>query len=85
MVSATDGLVDFVAHQDIIDKIGITFFGRPSLQDRTSGIGAGHAHLAAEELIYLAARGWHEAMQGSYRDDITVAATKIFPWESAES
>lgn len=81
VVSATDGLVDFVSHQDIVDKIGITFFGRSSLQDRSIGVGAGHPHLAAEELIYLAAKGWHEEMQGSYRDDITVAATKIFPWE----
>jgi serine/threonine protein phosphatase PrpC len=80
VVSATDGLFDFVKPQEVADKIGITFFGRPSLRDRVSGVGAGHAHLAAEELIYLAAKGWHEDMQGAYRDDITVAATKVFPW-----
>lgn len=82
VVSATDGLMDFVDRQDTVDKIGITFFGRPTLQDRSNGVGSGHAHLAAEDLIYLAARGWHEEMQGSYRDDITVAATKVFPWEA---
>lgn len=81
VVSATDGLMDFVTPQTIVDTIGITFFGRQSLHSRQSSAGSGHAHLAAEELIYLAARGWHEDMHGSYRDDITVTATKVFPWE----
>jgi serine/threonine protein phosphatase PrpC len=84
VVSATDGLMDFVSPQNIADKIGVTFFGRPSYQDRQSGVGAGHAHLAAEELIYDAARGWHEAMEATYRDDITISTTKVFPWESAD-
>jgi serine/threonine protein phosphatase PrpC len=84
VVLATDGLMDFVLPQDIADKIGVTFFGRPSYQDHQSGVGAGHAHLAAEELIYNAARGWHEAMQATYRDDITISTTKVFPWESME-
>ncbi|CAB9523125.1 Protein phosphatase 2C [Seminavis robusta] len=83
VVSATDGLMDFVTPQEIVDKVGVTFYGQPNLQDRKSGVGAGHAHLAAEELIYSAARGWHEEMQGSYRDDITISTTKIFPWESS--
>lgn len=81
VVSATDGLVDFVTPQAIVDKIGITFFGRPS---RQSGTDSGHAHLAVEELIYLAARGWHEDMHGTYRDDITVTAAKVLPWEANE-
>lgn len=82
IVSATDGLLDFVEPHIISDKVGVTFFGRPDLQDRQSGLGSGHAHLAAEELIYAAAKGWHDEMKGSYRDDITIAVSKVFPWES---
>lgn len=85
IVAATDGLMDFVTQETVAESVGVTFFGRPEVQhaqDSVVGHGAGHAHLAAEQLIFIAAKGWHEAMQGHYRDDITIAASKVFPFEA---
>ena len=85
IVSATDGLMDFVTQEAVAETVGVTFFGRPEsqhAQNSVEGHGAGHAHLAAEQLIFIAAKGWHDAMQGHYRDDITISASKVFPWEA---
>ena len=82
IVSATDGLLDFVKRDNIVEKIGVTFFGRQDVQHVQTGKGSSHVHLAVEQLIFHAARSWHDAMQGQYRDDITISTSKVFPWES---
>lgn len=85
IVAATDGLMDFVTQEAVAETVGVTFFGRPEAQHAQNSIeghGAGHAHLAAEQLIFIAAKGWHDAMQGHYRDDITISTSKVFPWEA---
>ena len=83
IVSASDGLMDFVTPQAIMEKFAPALFGKPELNDKELDLGSDHAHLAAEELIYDAAKGWYAAMQGAYRDDITIAAAKVFPWEES--
>lgn len=80
VVSATDGLMDFATPETIMGQFGDAFFRLNNAQDAAKGTTMAHAHLTAEELIYSAAKDWYTAMQGQYRDDITVSATKVFLW-----
>jgi serine/threonine protein phosphatase PrpC len=71
-VSATDGLLDFLQTEQIAFIYASAFFieGNP------------HPHLASEFLIVQSAEAWNDAYQGQYRDDIAVAAVKIFSDDS---
>mmetsp|Transcript_70048 Transcript_70048/g.104233 ORF Transcript_70048/g.104233 Transcript_70048/m.104233 type:complete len:101 (+) Transcript_70048:3-305(+) len=69
-VSATDGLLDYIAPDVLMSTIAASLFrddDEPSLCLFSS----------MEKLIYSAAKGWHDEMDGEYRDDIAVAASII--------
>ena len=66
-VSASDGLLDYV-EPEIISKL---------LAQSIAGDGDLHLLSACERLISIAATAWHHAKQGRYRDDISIAVSKI--------
>jgi serine/threonine protein phosphatase PrpC len=66
VVSATDGLMDYVDTQTLAESFTTSFCDK-SL----------HPLSVAEELIFVAANGWHSEMKGEYRDDIAVAASML--------
>jgi len=67
-VSASDGMMDFLTPADIAHVMAASFFVEPNP----------HPHSAAEFLMRHAAEQWNKAYAGHYRDDITIAATKVF-------
>jgi serine/threonine protein phosphatase PrpC len=70
VVSASDGILDYVELQAIVDKLGYAFFNATSTEPY-------HPLTAAEELIHTAAKQWHDHHDGQYRDDIALAAVKL--------
>lgn len=66
-VSATDGVMDYFDSNDVAYSLATAFF----LQDE-------YPHLAAERLILRSAQLWDIESNGSYRDDITIAASTVF-------
>lgn len=69
-VSATDGLMDYLKPNEIARAFADSFYKR--------GKQTPHPHTVAEDLILKASEGWYEDMGGRYRDDITVAAARIY-------
>jgi serine/threonine protein phosphatase PrpC len=67
-VSATDGLLDYVAIDDIAKHVAL------GLYDDEEGP---HLLSACEALISAAAGGWHRHRQGRYRDDIAISVSKL--------
>lgn len=67
-VSATDGLMDYLQPAEIARSFADGLYGKNTA----------HPLRKCSELINEAAKGWQEEMQGQYRDDITVAASKIW-------
>ncbi len=84
-VSATDGLLKYVSRKEIGEVMAkALYFGRDITvdddddhDDDNNNIRY-HVTIAAEELIQRAAHGWYDDEGPSYRDDITIAAIKIF-------
>lgn len=78
-ISITDGVIDFLDNQEVVDILAPAFFAE----------GGRHPHLAAEELIHKAGMLWDRVYDNSYRDDITVSALRIIipdqPVESDEN
>jgi len=72
-VSATDGLMDYLTPAEIARSFADGLYGKDT----------DHPLRKCNELINKAAGGWQAEMQGQYRDDITVAASKI--WIDASS
>ena len=66
VVSATDGMMDYIDPQEIAESFANAFFQ-----------GGGHPLNVAEDLIFLAANGWETETRGTYRDDIAVAASVL--------
>jgi serine/threonine protein phosphatase PrpC len=66
VVSATDGLMDYVDSQTLAESFA-TAFCEQSL----------HPLCVAEDLVYAAAKGWNSDMAGEYRDDIAMAASML--------
>ena len=66
VISATDGMMDYIDPQEIADAFATAFFRK--------GL---HPLSVAEDLIHLAAKGWDAEMEGQYRDDIAVAASML--------
>ena len=71
-VSASDGLMDFLTAEDASHVFAASFFVENNP----------HPFVAAEFLILTAAQRWDEAYNREYRDDIAVAAFKIFSDDS---
>jgi serine/threonine protein phosphatase PrpC len=66
VVSATDGMMDYIDPQTIAEAFARSFFK-----------GEMHPLNVAEDLIYQAAKGWETDMEGTYRDDIALAASML--------
>ena len=70
VVSATDGIIDYILPQQIADSIG------PSLY--SSGHGQYyHPISAVESILHDATTGWNKSLQGQYRDDMVIAITTV--------
>lgn len=67
-VSATDGMMDYVTPQRVATAFAQAFYQQDD---------GPHPLTVAEDLILAAAKGWNVEMNGEYRDDIAVAASKI--------
>jgi serine/threonine protein phosphatase PrpC len=65
--SATDGLLDYLSEQDIAERVSSSFY-------QEEGI---HPLLVCESLILEAAGRWWKAKGGRYRDDISIAISKL--------
>ena len=85
-VSATDGLLQYVSTKEIGEIMAkAMYFSHGDSRDVSAedenekGLQEEyHITTAAEELIQRAAHGWYEDEGASYRDDIAIAAMKIF-------
>jgi protein phosphatase PTC2/3 len=66
VVSATDGMMDYIDPQQIAEAFASAFFK-----------GGMHPLNVAENLIYRATKGWEADMDGTYRDDIALAASML--------
>lgn len=66
-VAATDGLLDYLAVEQIAQVLAGSLFET----------GASHPISACEWLIFSAAHGWQEDKQGRYRDDIAIAVSTL--------
>ena len=71
-VAASDGLMDYIDPPRLVNAFAAAFYE----QDKS---GPSHPFLTAETLIHEAAKQWHADMGGQYRDDIVVAAAKLYP------
>lgn len=66
-VSATDGIMDYISEDQIAGVLAHSLFS-------PSGV---HPISACEHLIFAAAQAWHQAKQGRYRDDISIAISVL--------
>lgn len=77
-ISATDGLLDYVPEQAIVNHVAKGLYETVDEVGKSKDeVQASHPLLAAEDLIYAAAQGWQEDKQGRYRDDIAIAITDL--------
>jgi serine/threonine protein phosphatase PrpC len=70
-ISATDGLLDYLPEQDIVQHVG------KGLYETKDAVGTRHPLLSCEDLIYAAAQGWEKDKGGRYRDDIAMAVADL--------
>ena len=66
VVSATDGLIDYLNPNEILYELSHAFFE-----------GEEHPLTAADVLIQESAKRWHKDFHGHYRDDMAIAAARI--------
>ncbi|GKY94704.1 hypothetical protein MPSEU_000435900 [Mayamaea pseudoterrestris] len=66
-VSATDGMLDYLDHNDIAKVLAKALFE----------LDGAHPLTAAEHLVFAAANGWQQDKQGRYRDDIAIAVATL--------
>lgn len=67
VISASDGLLDYLEPADIAREMAQSFFDKDGK----------HPFVAAEHLIITAAEGWDVESGGQYRDDISISACKV--------
>jgi serine/threonine protein phosphatase PrpC len=70
-ISATDGLLDYLPEQDIVEHVA------KGLYQTKKAEGTRHPLLSCEDLIYAAAQGWEKDKGGRYRDDIAMAVADL--------
>jgi serine/threonine protein phosphatase PrpC len=80
VVSASDGLIDYVEPEELVAELGWAFYG--GVDSDSSSSSSTHPLTAAEKLIHTSAKRWHKDTNGRYRDDIVIAAAKIFQKDS---
>jgi serine/threonine protein phosphatase PrpC len=68
-VAASDGIIDYVRPPEISSMLAPSFFSKENEK---------HPHLAAEDLVIFSGNRWDTDYGGQYRDDITIAAVKVF-------
>lgn len=73
LVSFSDGMADYITSHDVANFMAKSLYGNNSDNNKLQM----HPHNAAEQLIYIASKGWTRDMGGQYRDDITIAASTI--------
>lgn len=66
-VSATDGMMDYLAATEIARILAHSLFDEAGA----------HPVTAVEHLIFAAANAWQDAKQGRYRDDIAIAVAAL--------
>ena len=77
-VSATDGLLDYLPENAIVNHVAKGLYGNNKEDVGEDGQpSATNPLLASEDLIYAAAQGWQDDKGGRYRDDIAIAVTDL--------
>jgi serine/threonine protein phosphatase PrpC len=77
-VSATDGLLDYVPEQAIVEHVAKGLYNTAAdTGNPKGGPHTKHPLTACENLIYTAANGWQEDKGGRYRDDIAIVYTAL--------
>lgn len=73
-ISATDGLLDYLPEQTIVNHVAKGLYETTSANSEG---GKTHPLLACEDLIHAAAQGWQADKGGRYRDDIAIAVADL--------
>eukprot|EP00585_Thalassiosira_rotula_P002600 CAMPEP_0196137860 /NCGR_PEP_ID=MMETSP0910-20130528/5703_1 /TAXON_ID=49265 /ORGANISM="Thalassiosira rotula, Strain GSO102" /LENGTH=617 /DNA_ID=CAMNT_0041398377 /DNA_START=402 /DNA_END=2255 /DNA_ORIENTATION=+ len=80
-VSATDGLLDYLPEEAIVNHVAKGLYETTKVGDGDSNAfgeqKTTNPLLVCEDLIYAAAQGWQEDKGGRYRDDIAIAMTDL--------
>lgn len=77
-VSATDGLLDYLPENAIVNHIAKGLYGNNKADgSEDEQPSPNNPLLASEDLIYAAAQGWQDDKGGRYRDDIAIAVTDL--------
>jgi len=80
-ISATDGLLDYLPEQSIVDHVAKGLYETKGVNaeggDTNDEQQVSNPLLACEDLIYAAAQGWQEDKGGRYRDDIAISVTEL--------
>jgi serine/threonine protein phosphatase PrpC len=77
-ISATDGLMDYWNPLELATVIGKSTVGDSSdTNNQGSQEKKQHLLLAFKDVIFTAAQGWLEEMEGQYRDDIAIVACRL--------
>ena len=80
-VSATDGLLDYLPEQAIVNHIAKGLYETTNENDEKGDTKeeqkSSHPLLACEDLIYAAAQGWQDDKGGRYRDDIAISVADL--------
>jgi len=79
-ISATDGLMDYWDPLELATAIGkSTIVDSSDTYSQGSQQKKQHLLLACKDVIFTAAQGWLEEMEGQYRDDIAIVACRLSP------
>ena len=69
VVSATDGVIDYIKPEEITVTLGRALYGSKKESK--------HLWLAMQDILLQSAANWHEHMHGEYRDDMAVAVSTV--------
>jgi serine/threonine protein phosphatase PrpC len=70
VVVASDGVVDFMSIQHVAEQVAASLY-------ETSTSGSPSLAQTCRALIYESSLLWHTALQGNYRDDMTLVVSKL--------
>jgi serine/threonine protein phosphatase PrpC len=72
VVVASDGVVDFMSIQHVAEQVAASLY-----ETSTSGSPSPSLAQTCRALIYESSLLWHTALQGNYRDDMTLVVSKL--------
>jgi serine/threonine protein phosphatase PrpC len=72
VVVASDGVVDFMSIQHVAEQVAASLYERTSTSDSTPSLAQ-----TCHSLIYESSLLWHTALEGKYRDDMTLVVSKL--------